>query len=106
MISISFDTRFMRFGKGIECRLRIAFGNLTCDNRIIIPKDESILFRLILDDAELGIHVILHFIIVPIQMIGRNVQQNCDICLEVIHVIQLEATQLDDIDIMRRFSHL
>ena len=31
-------------------------------------------------------------------MIGRNIQQNADICLELVHVIQHKAAQLQHVD--------
>ena len=67
------------------------FLDLAGDNRVIIPKDESIFLCLILNNTEFGIHIILHFIIITIQMIGSNIQQNSYISLEIIHIIQLET---------------
>ena len=39
-------------------------------------------------------------------MIGRYIQQDSYIRFEVVHVIQLEAAQFDDIDRMRFFCDL
>ena len=39
-------------------------------------------------------------------MIGRDIEQNSDVGTEVIHIVQLEATQFNDVVFMRIFSHL
>ena len=39
-------------------------------------------------------------------MVGRNVQQDGDVSTEVIHVVELEGTEFDDVVFMWIFSHL
>ena len=46
---------------------------------------------LILQDTQLRIHIILHLVIITVQVVGRNIQQNRNIRLEIIHIVQLEA---------------
>ena len=82
------------------------FFELSCDDGIILPIDKGIRFCLVLHDTQFRIHIVLHLIIIPIQMIGGDVQKNGDVRLEVIHIIQLETAQLDDIHLMRVFRHL
>ena len=43
--------------------------------------------KLVLYDTEFCIHIILHFIAVAVQMIGGDIQQNSNICLEIVAVV-------------------
>ena len=86
--SISF---FLALGKRIVMPVYAVLMQLLLNDRVIIPEDEGIIRRLVLEDTELGIHVILHLMVVSIQMVGRDVHQHGDIGMEIIHVIQLEA---------------
>ncbi len=61
---------------------------------------------LILCNAEFGIDVILHTVVVAVQMIRSDIHQYGDIRTEVIHIIQLERTQFDDIIVMMIFGYL
>ena len=67
------------------------FVQFPLDNRVVIPEDKCISIGLVLDNAELGIYIVLHLISVTVQMIGRNVHQYGDISMEFVHVIQLET---------------
>ena len=72
------------------------FGN----DWVILPEDERILFCLVLENAELGFHIVLHFVFVAVKMVGRDVHNHGDVGLELIHVVELEAAQLDYIHIV------
>ena len=61
---------------------------------------------MILEDTHLRIGVVLELVFVTIEMIGSDIEEYSDIGMEVIHVIQLETTQLYDVVIMRIFGHL
>ena len=39
-------------------------------------------------------------------MVWRDIEQDGDISTEVVHIIQLERTEFDDIVLMRIFCHL
>ena len=84
----------------------MVLSDLAGNDRVVVPEDECIFRRLVLNDAELGVHIILHLVIITVQMIGRYIQQDSYIRFEVVHVIQLETTQFDDIDRMRFFCDL
>ena len=76
------------------------------DNRVVIPIDEGILRSLILYNAHLGIHIVLHLEIVTIQMVRGDIQQNGHIGTEIIHIVQLKRRQFNDVVFMRIFSNL
>ena len=79
---------------------------LPFDDGVIVPEDESIFRCLVLRDAEFGVHILLHAMVVAVQMVGRDVHQHGNVGAEVIHVIQLEGTKLNHIIIMLFRSHL
>ena len=39
-------------------------------------------------------------------MVGRDVQQDGNVCTEIIHVVELERAELDDVIFVRIFRHL
>ena len=57
---------------------------------ILAPIDERIFAGLVARDAELSIDIVLELMVVAIQVIGRDIQQNSNICFEIVAVIQLE----------------
>ena len=61
---------------------------------------------LVLDDAHLGIDIVLELEVVAVEVIGRDVEQNGNVGTEVVHVVELERTQFDDIVLVRFLSHL
>ena len=87
-------------------RLDVIFLQLLLDDRVIIPVDERIVLRLVLDDPHLGIHIVLHLVMIPVEMVGRDIHQDSHVRTEIVHVIQLERAQLDDVVVMRFFRHL
>ena len=66
------------------------FVQFTFDDRVIVPEDKRVFRSLILRNTKLCINIVLHTMVVPVQMVRRNVHQYSDIGTEVIHVIQLE----------------
>ena len=73
---------------------------------VIVPEDESVIVGLVLDNPELGVHVILHFIAVTVQMVGSDVHQYSDVGMKFIHVVELETAEFDDVVVKITFSHL
>jgi len=59
-----------------------------------------------LRDAEFGIHILLHAVIVSVQMVRGNVHQNGDIGAELIHIVQLEGAEFDNIIVVLLHGHL
>ena len=84
----------------------MAFSDLTGNDRVVVPEDERIFRRLVLDYAELGVHIILHLVVITVQMIGRYIQQDSYIRFEVVHVVQLKTAQFDHVDRVRVFGNL
>ena len=51
----------------------------------------------ILGDVELRGHVVLHLVVVAVQVVRGDVGDDGDVRLEIIHVVQLEAADFQDI---------
>src|SRR3712207_5230500 len=64
------------------------------------------LFRSVLGDAEFGVDVVLHAMIIPIQMIGGDIHQYGYVGAEIIHIVQLKRTQFDNVVVMFFFGYL
>ena len=86
--------------------LDVVFVELLLDDRIVVPVDEVVIRCLVLDDAHLGIDIVLELEVVAVEVIGRDVEQNGNVGTEVVHVVELERTQFDDIVLVRFLSHL
>ena len=80
--------------------------DLLAHDRIVHPVDEVIFRPLVLQDAEFGGDIILHFVVVAVEMVGGDVHDDGYSGLEVIHILELETGEFDDIDIMLLASHL
>ena len=105
-LNITDRSFLLQFGEGILYGLDIIFLQLTLDDGVVIPVDKGILLCLILDNAHLSIDIVLHLEVVPIQMIGSDIQQNSNVGTEIIHIVQLEGRQLNNIVSMRVFCYL
>ena len=96
-LDITDGTFLLQFREGVLDGLDVVFLQLFLDDGVIVPVDESILRGLVLDDTHLGVHIVLHLEIISVQMVGGDIQQNSYVGTEVVHVVQLEGTQLDDV---------
>ena len=74
-------------------------------NRVVAAEDETILCPHILGNAELGVYIVLHLIVIAIQMVWRNVHKNGNICTEIVHSIQLKTAQFQHIVIVLLCCH-
>lgn len=84
----------------------VKFLQLLLYHRVIIPVDESVLRSLVLGNPHLCVGIILELKIVAVEMVGGNVQQHSDVGPEVVHIVELERTQFDNVVLMRVLSHL
>ena len=66
------------------------------DELIFTPIDEGILCGLVLQDAHLRHSVLLEVVVIAVEVVGGDIHQEGDMHAELVHIIQLEATQLDD----------
>ena len=82
---------------GIEGGTEVETLQLAVDDGVFRPVDEGIIGGLVAGDAELGVDIVLELKVIAVQMIRRDIQQDGDVGLEVIHVIELERGELDDI---------
>ena len=64
------------------------------------------MWGLVLDDTHLCIHVVLHLEVVTVQMVRRDIQQDGDIRTEIVHIVELETAEFDDIILMRFLCYL
>src|SRR5437870_1267748 len=65
-----------------------------------------ILFRLVHRDTELTSDIVLELIVVPIQVVFRDIGQNGNIRSETNDVVQLKAADLRHIPLLRVFRYL
>ena len=86
--------------------MNAVFMKLLLYDWVVIPKNECIFLRLVLDDTELGIYIILHLVFVSVQMVWSDVHHYSDISMEFIHVVQLEAAKFNHIIIIVVFCNL
>ena len=70
---------------------------LCADDGIVVPVDEGIFLCLVLHDSHFGIGILLHRTFVAVQMVGRYVEQNGNVRTEVVHVVELETAEFDDV---------
>ena len=106
LIHIANHAVALELAERTELCLDVVFLQFSRHNRIIVPEDEGIVWGLVLDDAHLRIHIVLHLEVVAVEVVGRDVHQHGDVGLEVIHVVQLETAQLNHVVIMLLLSHL
>ena len=67
---------------------------LALDDGVVVPEDKSVFRCLVLGDAEFGVHIFLHTVVVTVQVVWCDVHQYGNVGTEVIHIVQLEGTQL------------
>ena len=61
---------------------------------------------MVLQDAHLGVYVVLHLEIVAVKVVGRDVEQDGDVGAEVVHIVQLETAEFYHVPLVRALSHL
>ena len=71
---ISLHAVLICLGEWVKSSLRMPFGDLTGYDRVIVPENEGVVLRLILQDAELSVYIILHLIVITVQMIRCYIQ--------------------------------
>src|SRR3546814_9388796 len=76
------------------------------DPLVIVAVNKAVCFLLILQDPEFVICIILKAVFIPVQMVGSNVGQDGNIGPELMHIIQLEATQFQYIVVIILPGHL
>ena len=84
---ISDRTFFLKFRERQLNGLNVVFLKFPFNDGVVVPINEGIFRLLVLNDAHLGIHIILHAVLITVQMVGCNIHENSDIGTEVIHVV-------------------
>ena len=93
-------------GEGVAGGFGVMLGHLAAQDGVVGPIDEGVRPSLVLQDAQLGVHITLHLAAVTVQVVGRDVHQHGDVGLEAVHVIELETAQLDHVARVRLLGHL
>ena len=106
VVGIGLRAGLVRLGKGVALRLEGEGRQLLVDDGVVVPVDKGVVLGLVAYDAELGVHIVLHLVVVAVEVVGRDVEQHGDIGLEVVHVVELETAQLDDVVVVVAGSHL
>ena len=75
-------------------------------NLVVRAEDEAVLRVHVAGDAELCLHVVLHLVVVAVEMVWGYVCDDGDVRLEVIHVVELEAAEFQNIDVEVFGRHL
>ncbi len=84
----------------------VAFFDFGFQHRIVVPIDERIFGRLVLQNAKFRVDIVLKFMVVAVEMVGRNVQNDRHIGFEIVHAIELERTEFQHIEIEIALGHL
>ncbi len=69
------------------------YGNLAklgLDYGVVLPENKRVLRCLVADDAELGVDIVLHLVVVAVEMVGSDVEHHGDVGFEVVHIFELE----------------
>ena len=106
LFNITNDSFLFQLCKRVLNGFNIIFLQFTFDDWIIGPIDKGILWCLVLDNAHFSIYIVLHLKVISVKMIRCNIQQNRNVGSEVIHIVQLERTELNDIVGMWIFCNL
>ena len=73
VFGISDGSLFFYGRERIQFGMNTVFFELPLYDRVVVPKDESVFFRLILYNPEFGVHIVLHVMVVSVQMVRSNV---------------------------------
>ncbi len=76
------------------------------DDGVVLPIDKRVGGRHVLENAELCVYVVLHFVVVAVEVVGRDVEDDGDVGLEVVHIFKLETRKFDNIDFVGVACHL
>ena len=68
---------------------------------IVGEGDGVVLLGLVLEYPTLGIGVELQLVVVPVEVVGRDIHQHCSLQMGVVHMVELEAGELHDVDLVR-----
>ena len=82
------------------------FAQFASDDGVVVPENECIVIRLVLQNAKLGVNVFLHIVMVAVEMVWGDVHQHGNVSPEIIHVIELERAELNNIVIVIFRGHL
>ncbi len=77
--------------EGIHLSLGHHLTELCLDHGVVLPEDEGIFGCQIIENAELGIDIVLHLVVVAVEMVGRDIEKHGHIGLEIIHILKLET---------------
>ncbi len=79
---------------------------LSLDDGVVLPEYECVIAGKVLQNAELGVDVVLELIVVAVEVVGRDVHYHGYVGMEAVHVFELEGAKLDYIDVMLVVGYL
>ena len=106
LLDVADGALLFQFREGILDGLDVILLQFLAYDGVVVPVDEGVLLCLVLDDTHFGVHIVLHLEVVAVQVVWRDVQQDGDVGTEVIHVVQLERAEFDDVVFVRVFGDL
>jgi len=93
-------------GEGVERGFGGHLAQLGLDHRVVLPEDEGVGGRQVVEDAELGVDIVLHLVVVTVEVVGGDVHDHRHVGLEIVHVLELERAELDDVYVVVLAGHL
>lgn len=95
----------MTIGKGAQACADAHAGDARSNYGVVRPIDCQIRRPEVLEHAQLGRDIVLHFVVITIQMVGRDIEQHGHIGVKGVHIVQLKRGQLDDVYSMRLIGY-
>ncbi len=80
-------------------------GHFPGSNGIVGTPDEMVGSGLVPDHPHLGVDVVLHLVVIPVEMVGGDIHKYCYLSPEVIHSVELEAAEFNHIVIISALCH-
>ena len=106
VVDVSVGSRFLMLGEGVAGSLGGEVFELLCDNGVVLPVYEGVLGSHIVENAEFGVDVVLHLVVVAVEVVGGDVENHGHVGAETVHVFKLETRELDDVDVVGIAGHL
>ena len=94
---ITYHSLLLQDAEGAHLGLDTIALQFFLDDGIVCPIDKGIVLSLVLHNTHLGIGIVLHAVVIAVQMVGSDVEQYCDVGPELVHIVELEAAQLNDV---------
>ena len=68
---------------------------------VVCPILKGVLFGLVLQNAHFCVCIVLHVVVVAVKVVWRDIQQHGNVSPELVHVVQLETAEFNDVIVIR-----